>query len=148
MSTGTIADLVRRNATLRPGEVALSFGADRWTFTELDERSSRTAQALAAEGVRAQDRVAYFGKNTPEFFHLLLGASKLNAVTVAVNWRLSPREVAYILDDARVQVVVVEEAFVPVLDAVGDQLSDVTRIVVGGDGEHELRALGEPRPRR
>ena len=119
MSIGTIAELVRTHASQRPLLPALSFADMTWTFADLHERSSRTAQALASAGVKAQDRVAYLGKNAPELFALLFGAAKLNAVTVAVNWRLAPEEVAYILDDARAKVLVVGEDFLPVIEAVG-----------------------------
>ncbi len=39
-------------------------------------------------GVTPQDRVGFIGKNIPEYFTLIYGAAKVNAVTVAVNWRL------------------------------------------------------------
>ena len=53
---------------------------------------------------------------------LLLGGAKLNAVNVAVNWRLAPPEVSYIVNDAGAKVFVVGEAFVPVLDAIAADL--------------------------
>jgi long-chain acyl-CoA synthetase len=130
MSGGTIADLVRTHAKLRPAHPALTSGSATWTFAKMDERSSRAAQALAGAGVDAQDRVAYLGKNSPQFFELLLGASKLNAVTVAVNWRLAPPEVAYILNDARAKILVVGEDFLPAIDAVRRELSTLARIIV------------------
>ena len=54
---------------------------------------------------------------------MLFGAAKVNAVDVAVNWRLAPPEVAYIVNDAEAKVFVVGEEFVPVLDAIASDLT-------------------------
>src|SRR4051794_26680176 len=109
----TIAKLVRVHAEERPDHPALSAGERTLTFAELDARSNQVAQALQAEGVGPEDRVAFLDKNTIEYFELLLGAGKLNAVMVAVNWRLAAPEVAYIVNDAEAKVFVVGRAFVP-----------------------------------
>ena len=71
-------------------------------------------------------------------------AAKLNAVSVAVNWRLAPPEVAYIVNDADAKVFVVGEDFVPLLDAIADELTTVTKIVVIGSPRRlrVLRRLG------
>ena len=43
-------------------------------------------QALLAEGVGPAERIGFLAHNTPEYFELLFGAAKINAVTLAVNW--------------------------------------------------------------
>jgi long-chain acyl-CoA synthetase len=128
----TIAKLARVHGKERAGKPALTAGDRTLTFAELDARSSQVANALAAEGVGPEDRVAFLDKNTIEYFELLLGGGKLNAVMVAVNWRLAPPEVAYIVNDAEAKVFVVGEDFVPVLDAIRDELTTVKKIVVVG----------------
>ena len=90
------------------------------------------ANALAGEGVGPQDRVAFLDKNAVEHFEVLFGASKLNAVSVAVNWRLAPPEIVYIVNDADAKVLIVGQEFVPVLDQIADQLTTVTKILVVG----------------
>src|SRR5580704_13814131 len=70
------------------------------TWAEEDARSSRVAQALAAAGVSQGDRVAFLDKNGLAYFDVLFGAAKINAVTVAVNWRLAAPEMAQIISDA------------------------------------------------
>ena len=132
----TIAKLARIHGAERSGSPALTAGDRTLTYAELDARSSQVANALAAEGVGAEDRVAYLDKNTIEYFELLLGGAKLNAVNVAVNWRLAPPEVAYIVNDAQAKVFVVGEDFVPVLEAIQSELTTVKKfIVVGRDYE-------------
>ena len=132
MSIDTIAEIVRTYGRDRGDIDAIRMGDARVTYRELDERSSRVANALAAEGVGPQDRVAFLDKNAIEYFEVLFGAAKLNAVSVAVNWRLAPPEVAYIVNDAEAKVLIVGEEYVPVLDQIADQLTTVKKIVVVG----------------
>ena len=91
-----------------------------------------------AEGIDPQDRVAFLDKNGPEYFDVLIGGAKVNAVDVAVNWRLAAPEVAYIVNDAQAKVLIVGEEFVPVLDAIEGDLTTVKKIViVGSHPRHE-----------
>ena len=88
---------------------------------------------MAAAGVEAQDRVAFLDKNVPEYFTMLFGAAKLNAVTVAVNWRLAPPEMAYILNHSKVKVLLIGEEFLGHLKSMGLE-GDVQIVVIGENG--------------
>src|SRR5919197_497826 len=92
-----VADVIRREANRRPDVVALRHGERELTYAQLDERSNRLAQALLASGAGAGARVAYLGRTAPEVIELLFAASKIGAVIVPLNWRLSARELAQIL---------------------------------------------------
>jgi acyl-CoA synthetase (AMP-forming)/AMP-acid ligase II len=89
-----LADILRSHARERGDRPALIAGERTWTYRELRDESARVAQALAAEGVAPQDRVAVLDKNGPEFFTVLFGAAMDRAVTLAVNWRLAAREMS------------------------------------------------------
>ena len=95
-----VADVVREHAVNRPDVVAIRCGARALTYTELDDRSSRLAQALLSAGVRAGDRVAHLDRTAPEIVELLFATSKIGAVTVPLNWRLAPAELETIVADA------------------------------------------------
>ncbi|MBM9459375.1 AMP-binding protein [Nocardioides sp. zg-536] len=95
-----LADIVRARAQVSPTARAMTTAAGAATFAELDELSSRIAHRLVSEGVRPGDRVAYIGRNSPEFLAVLYGAAKAGAVATAVNVLLAPAEVTWILDDA------------------------------------------------
>jgi long-chain acyl-CoA synthetase len=128
-----LADIVRHHAAAQPEALALHYMNDgrTWTFAELDRASNQAAQALAAAGVGSGDRVAYLDKNAPEYFIYLFGAAKLNAVSVAVNWRLAPPEMAFILDHSESRVLVVGEDFLGHLGQI--ELAHQPQVVVVGD---------------
>jgi long-chain acyl-CoA synthetase len=134
----SIASLIRTHAAERGTKPAVTAGERTLTFAELDERSSKVAQALKAEGVGPEDRIAFLDKNSIEYFEILFGGGKLNAVNVAVNWRLAPPEVAYTVNDAQAKVFIVGEEFVPTLEAIEPELTTVKKIVVvGKHGTHQ-----------
>ncbi len=137
----SIADIVRVHGAGRPDRVALIQDDRRVSWAELYERSKRVAQALADAGVGEQDRIAFLDKNGIEHFEVFFGAALLNAVCIDVNWRLAPPEVEYIVNDGHAEVLVVGPDFVPVLDAIVDDLTTVTKVVViGGHADHESYA--------
>jgi long-chain acyl-CoA synthetase len=102
------------------------------TWAELDARSSRVARALLATGLRAQDRIAFLDRNGPEYFEVLFGAAKINVVSVAVNWRLAPGEMAAIVDDARARLLFVGPDFLGHLARMESPLQTVETVVVLG----------------
>jgi long-chain acyl-CoA synthetase len=126
-----LADISRVWARRAPERTAMTAGERTWTFAELDEESCRVAQGLLTLGVGAGNRVAYLDKNTPEYFTHLFGGAKLNAVSVAVNWRLAPPEMEFILDDAEATVLFIGEEFLGHLARMN--LPKVRQVVVIGD---------------
>jgi long-chain acyl-CoA synthetase len=133
----TVADIVRTFAARTPEAPAYVLGDRTVTFAELDDRSSRVAQGLRSAGVGPGDRVAILDKNGLEYFDLVFGTAKLNAVLVAVNWRLAPPEAAFIVNDAAAKVLVVGEELVPLLDGFEADLTATDLVlVIGDDGRH------------
>ena len=78
----------------QPDTAAIVYDGRTTSYGALDRASSQVANALIADGVRPQRRVAHLDKSSDLFFELLFGAAKANAVMVSVNWRLAPPEVA------------------------------------------------------
>ena len=134
----SLGGVIREQARRRGDGPMITFGARTITWSEMDARSSRVAQALLAAGLAEQSRVAFLDKNGPEYFEVLLGGGKANAVNVAVNWRLTPAEMEYIINDAGARVLVVGPDFIGHLDEMEPTLKTVEKIVViGGHPRHE-----------
>ncbi len=73
----------------------------RWTYAELWADSGRLAAGLAQAGVRQGDTVVFSLFNGGEFVLLWLAVQRLGAIAAPINFRLSPGEVAHVLDDSR-----------------------------------------------
>jgi long-chain acyl-CoA synthetase len=134
----SLGDLIRKHGSERPDAIAITFHDRDITYGELEERSSRVAQGLLGEGVSSQEHIAFIDKNSPAYFEVLYGGGKVNAINVAVNWRLAAPEMAYVVNDAQAKVVFVGEEFFPQLDDVEGQLTTVKKIVtLGRHPKHE-----------
>lgn len=94
-------DPIRNRVRLTPDAKALADAhlKREWTYKELDERITAAAHWLYAKGVRKGDRVALLSPNGISYFDLLFACGRLGAIFVPLNWRLSPAEMNYILED-------------------------------------------------
>ncbi|MDN5914879.1 MAG: acyl--CoA ligase [Pseudonocardia sp.] len=100
-----IADLLVRSAHTCPDRTALAFPGMRLSYAELLEKSTRVARALYGLGVRRGDHVGVLMPNAPEFAEALFGAGMLGAVVVPLNARYRSAELGYVIDHARLRVV-------------------------------------------
>ena len=87
------------------------------TFRELRDRADAFGRMLAAFGIRPGDRVAIWMTNRVDWVVAAYGIARCGAVTVGVNTRLSPREVAHLLTLTRPRFWVLEESFSGKVDA-------------------------------
>jgi acyl-CoA synthetase (AMP-forming)/AMP-acid ligase II len=123
------ADLSQRRAD-HPALV----GAERTlTFAELHANANRVANALAELGVGEQGRVAYLDLNNPEFFEVMVGASRVGAAIAPLNFRLTPAEMGRIVDDAGATVMVVGPAFEQMVPAIQAEAPSLRRVVRTGE---------------
>src|SRR4051812_3272269 len=136
-----VADVIRRAAERRPEAVALRHGERELRYAELDARSSRLARALLAEGVGRGARVAYLGRAAPEVIELLCAVSKIGAVIVPLNWRLSPNELAGVLENAQAPLLIADAAYAQMAEALTARSARPLRLrVVAADYEPWLAA--------
>jgi fatty-acyl-CoA synthase len=80
------------------GIIAVPGQADGWD--RLGDAAGRLASALRAMRVRPGDRVGWIGPNDPRQLLLLAACSRLGAIQVPLNWRLSAEELRWIEADA------------------------------------------------
>src|SRR5580704_17506043 len=98
-----ISDVVGPWADRLPDHKAVVDPNGSWSYRELLEITSNTADWLRRSGVLAGDRVMIVGENCREFAAVLLAVGSLDAWPVPVNARLSAREIDAVRDhcDAR-----------------------------------------------
>src|SRR5215475_3531908 len=118
----TLGDIFRRNAQLFPDRTAIVCGPERIGHRDYLERAERLAAGLAAQGVKAGDRVAVVARNCPEFAILYGAAALIGAVMLPVNWRLTADEMAYVLADGDPTLVVAGREDQPTIAAMQERL--------------------------
>jgi long-chain acyl-CoA synthetase len=99
------------------------------TYTQLEERSTRLANAFAAAGLRPGDVVALLTENSPRVFEVYWACLRSGLYLTAVNWHLTKPEVEYILRDCGAAAVVVSASLRPMAD--GEFPAVHTRVLIG-----------------
>ncbi len=109
--------LKRHAAKIYGRKVGVVCGEDRFTYREFDERADRLSAALLRLGVKKGDRVAYLSFNCHRLLEGYYGVPQIGAILLALNIRLSPEELAYILNDATPRVLFFDPELIPLVEA-------------------------------
>lgn len=129
-----LSDLIARNAAFTPGKVALRGAGRSLTYAALWERISAAARALKSElKIGRGDRLAILAANHPDYLVLLYACARLGALLVPLNWRLAVPEQLFILADASVKVLLVQDAFAAVVPPLREAQPEI-RIIRLEDG--------------
>ena len=94
----TPVDFLERAATTWPKKVAIIHGDIRRTYLEFKSRCRQMASALERRGIRKGDVVGIIAPNTPAMLEAHYGVIMAGAVLNALNYRLDPAAIAFILD--------------------------------------------------
>ena len=124
-------------------------GNDPWTYADLHAATCRVAAQLVESGVRRGERVVLILDDTPSFPASFLGAMRMGAVPIPVNFMARPDDFGYFLDDSYAVAAIVDSWF---MDEVSPQLEarpSVTTIVANGgeldrwltEGDDEFTAV-------
>src|SRR5215472_12064926 len=104
-----------------------------WTYAELEAQSNRVANLLLRLGAGPGKKVLWCGPNSPEVVAVMTATRRIGAVAVPLNYRLTPEEALYVINDSDAEVAYVDHEQVPMFAALRDQLEKVRHIVaVGG----------------
>lgn len=83
--------------------IAIVEGENRISYGELQQIVSQYGAYLYGIGVRKGDHVGIFARNSAAFVYAYMGIVSIGAVAVPINFQLSPREIAYVIQDAGVE---------------------------------------------
>ncbi|WP_422205748.1 fatty-acid--CoA ligase FadD5 [Mycobacterium sp.] len=128
---------LERHALMQPGAPALRFLGNTVTWSELRRRVAALAGSLSRRGVGFGDRVMILMLNRTEFVESVLAANMIGAIAVPVNFRLTPPEIAFLVEDCEARVVITEPVLAPVAAGVRGITSVLSTIVVAGDSADE-----------
>jgi 3-oxocholest-4-en-26-oate---CoA ligase len=127
VTTFNLADLWETLCDAGPDAECLVAGPVRHTRASLDAAANQIAHELQARGVGPGAHVGIYSRNRAEYVEALLGCWKCGAIPVNINWRYVPAELRYVIDDAELLAIIVEDEYLPVLDELGFH----DRIVIG-----------------
>jgi len=101
-----LPDWLTRCAQNRPTQLAVHYGTTQWNFTQLDHEASRLARQFASIGVHEGSRVALLAFNSLHFVTCVHALTRLGAILVPLNIRLTVDELCWQLHDAHATLLV------------------------------------------
>ncbi|MEX1288038.1 MAG: AMP-binding protein, partial [Acidimicrobiia bacterium] len=125
-------------------KVAIRHGDRALTYADMAVEATRLANALAASGIEAGDRVAYLCPNIPEMLVAHFGVPLRHAVLVAINTRLAPDEVRYILDHSGAEILVLDTGLSETVAPILDQVEGLREVVLVDDAGSPSAVPGTP----
>jgi len=113
----------------------------RFDYRTLIQRIARLANVLTAAGVEAGDTVAVMDWDSHRYLECMFAIPMIGAVVHTINVRLSPDQILYTMNHAEDRFVLVNSDFVPLYQAIADQLTTVKKTLLLTDAEQENAAL-------
>ncbi len=133
-----LAKKIEQWSKSNPDKIAIYFKNEQITFSQLWAEIERLSTSLIAElNIKCGDRVAFLGHNSPKFIFLFYALSRLGAILVPLNYRLSVVELNIILKDSEPKLLFFESKFQKLID---ENLADGIDInlICFDDGKQKL----------
>ncbi|WP_164273752.1 fatty acid--CoA ligase [Stenotrophomonas sp. B1-1] len=126
-----IKQLLHTPLATRPQQEIVYGDRVRFDYRTLQARIGQLAGLLASLGVKQGDTVAVMDWDSNRYLESYFAVPMLGAVLMMVNIRLAPEQIAYTLNHSGARVILANRDFLPVLDALHEQLPDLqTRILL------------------
>ena len=127
---------LRRAVEQYPDCTALVCGKERFTYRQFGERVGRLGAALGKLGIQPGDRVAFLSTNCHRLLEAYYGVLEAGAVLLPLNIRLSPGEIAHILNNSGAKLLFIEADFLPLAESFREQVQSVeSYLLLGGPAD-------------
>ena len=101
-----------------PDVEIVSDGLARYTYRDFEGRLKTMAHALYSYGIRQGDVVAVMDWDTHRYFECFFAVPMMGAVLHTINVRLAPAQIAYTIDHAEDDIILVHADFLPLLEEI------------------------------
>ena len=117
-----------------PDREAIVYGSTRLTYKELDVRSNKAAHALKKLGIKKGSHIGIYAFNCVEWLEIMLGAYKLCAIPININYRYVEEELKYLIDNADMEAIFYHKQFSKKLQNIRKHLPTLKDFISIDDG--------------
>ena len=128
-ATLTPLQFLKRSAYVFPEREAVVYRDKRYTYRQFYERVMRMANGLKTLGIGRGDKIAFISPNLPPLLEAHFGIPWLGASLVAINTRLSPSEVCYIINHSESKVLFLDTGLAHTIEAIKNELKGVKTFI-------------------
>lgn len=124
--------ILEKALSLYPDKEAVVCRDKRFTYRQFGDRVYRLASFLHSNGVGMGDRVAILHQNSHEFLESYFAAAQLGAILNPLNFRLSPKELSFILKDSGATLLITSNRFGDQVQSLMEMKSGLNQIIWTG----------------
>ena len=106
-----IGQCLTKSARTFPNNLAIAHGERRLSYAKFNSRANRLANALYRHGIQQGDNVAVLMYNCPEMLESMFAGFKTGCGVIPINFRLHPKEYAFIIKHSEAKAVIVSPEF-------------------------------------
>jgi fatty-acyl-CoA synthase len=139
----------RRAETEFSNKIGIVCGDIRLTYREYGRRANQLSNALSTLGLGKGERVAWLGYNCHRLLEAYYGVVQMGAVLLPLNIRITPSEIAFILEDSESVILFYDRDFSPIVAAIKKESSTIKHYIPlepeqGTSGYEDLLARESP----
>jgi fatty-acyl-CoA synthase len=128
-----LTEILPRSVLLYPGKVAVVCGETRLTYAEVGARVGALTAALKSFGIKPGDRIGLLHKNCHRVLETYFAAVHAGAVLVPLNYRLTAKDLAFIIDDTQTRLILADTEFADLAGAAAEQSQTRCHIIWSRD---------------
>jgi acyl-CoA synthetase (AMP-forming)/AMP-acid ligase II len=122
-------DFLSISVAICPERAAVFFEGKRYTFSQLNERTNRLANALKSLGVQKGDRVGMLQVNCNQHVEAYFAAAKLGAIYVPLNFRAKGDELTYMLNSSEANTLLVGDRYLDLIRSIRPNVPSVKNYI-------------------
>jgi len=116
-----LTDTLKKAHQFFPRKQAIVCGGRRWTYQEFYDRIRRLSICLKGLDVKKDDKAAILLPNCHCYLEAYYGIAQIGAISVPINHRLSPGEIAFILEDSESKILIADPMFQKQIDSIRER---------------------------
>jgi fatty-acyl-CoA synthase len=124
-----LTEILPRSVLLYPGKFAVACGETRLTYADIGARVGALTAALRSFGIKPGDRVGLLHKNCHRVLESYFAAVHAGAVLVPFNYRLTAKDLAFIIDDTETRLILADTEFADLAAAAVNQAQTRCHII-------------------
>ncbi len=127
-----LTETLKKAVKLFPQKQAIVCGEKHWTYQEFCNRINRLSHCLKDFGIKKDDKVAILLPNCHTFLEAYHATAQIGAISVPINYRLSPGEIAFILQDSESKILIADSMFKNQVDPIREEIRGIEKILWTG----------------
>ncbi len=134
--------LLQKTAQSYPKNLAVICDDNKYSYVQLKERVDKLALSLKSLGIEKNDKIAIIHSNCHHFLEVYFAAARLGAILVPVNYRLSPKDFIYILNNSKAKTLIAKPEFLSWISEKREDVHNLKNIILTESTESE-NSFGE-----